>query len=89
MIQMTQLGTEESISAADSDDDSEELLQFPIGFLIGLTIFWIFFCAYIFLLWEETWDYGLSLYFVLISFTTIGFGKFLLLFICKCPFLFF
>ncbi|KAI6191263.1 Ion channel [Aphelenchoides bicaudatus] len=58
----------------ESSDDSEELLHFPVTFLIFLTICWIFLCAYIFLLWEETWTYGTSLYFVLISFTTIGFG---------------
>lgn len=71
---MTELGTEET-SSTKSEDEAEELLNFPVGFLIFVTIFWIFFCAYIFLLWEDTWDYGLSLYFVLISFTTIGFGR--------------
>lgn len=71
---MTELGPDEAVSAAESEDDTEELLQFPIGFLIGVTIIYIFLCAYVFLLWEETWNYGLSLYFVLISFTTIGFG---------------
>lgn len=72
---MTQLGTDETISRTDSENQNEEFLEFPVGFLITLTILYIFFCAYIFLIWEETWDYGLSLYFVLISFTTIGFGK--------------
>ncbi|KAI6205723.1 hypothetical protein M3Y94_00824700 [Aphelenchoides besseyi] len=56
------------------EDDDEELLNFPIGFLIFLTILWILFCAYILLLWEEHWTYGTSLYFVLVSFLTIGFG---------------
>lgn len=73
---MTQFEPEDRVSNTESESDTEELLQFPVGFLIGLTIFWIFFCAYIFLLWEESWNYELSLYFVLISFTTIGFGKY-------------
>ena len=59
---------------SDSDADNDELLQFPVWFLIAVTIIWILLCAYLFLLWEDTWDYGLSLYFVLISFLTIGFG---------------
>lgn len=71
---MTRLGPDETVSNTESEDDSEELLNFPVGFLIGCTIIWILTCAYIFTLMEETWDYGLSLYFVLISFTTIGFG---------------
>jgi len=72
---MTKLGPSYSSSENQSEeDDSEELLQFPVTFLIFLTICWIFLCAYIFLLWEESWSYGTSLYFVLISFTTIGFG---------------
>ncbi|CAD5234593.1 unnamed protein product [Bursaphelenchus xylophilus] len=69
---MKKLGPDDTKS--ETDDDQEELLNFPVTFLILLTILWIFFCAYIFLLWEDTWDYGTSLYFVLISFTTIGFG---------------
>uniref|UniRef100_A0A914IG20 Potassium channel domain-containing protein n=1 Tax=Globodera rostochiensis TaxID=31243 RepID=A0A914IG20_GLORO len=60
--------------ASESDEGNDELLQFPVWFLIAVTIIWILLCAYLFLLWEETWDYGLSLYFVLISFLTIGFG---------------
>uniref|UniRef100_A0A915D5Y9 Potassium channel domain-containing protein n=1 Tax=Ditylenchus dipsaci TaxID=166011 RepID=A0A915D5Y9_9BILA len=71
---MTMLGPDESVYNSESDSDTEELLQFPVAFLVALTIFWVFFCAYIFLLWEETWSYGLSLYFVIISFMTIGFG---------------
>ncbi|ETN85142.1 potassium channels protein 18 domain protein, TWiK family [Necator americanus] len=51
----------------------EDLLSFPISFLIFLTILWVFVCAWIFTLFED-WSYGTSLYFTLISFTTIGFG---------------
>uniref|UniRef100_A0A914KWH5 Potassium channel domain-containing protein n=1 Tax=Meloidogyne incognita TaxID=6306 RepID=A0A914KWH5_MELIC len=68
-------GSEEGTTTTDSGDDSnDELLQFPIWFLIAVTIIWILLCAYLFLLWEDTWNYGLSLYFVLISFLTVGFG---------------
>lgn len=59
---------------SEEANGDEELLHFPVTFLIVLTFLWILLCAYIFLLWEDTWDYGTSLYFVLISFTTIGFG---------------
>ncbi|KAH7722243.1 TWK-18 protein [Aphelenchoides avenae] len=68
------LGPDETASEAESEDSSDELLRFPVSFLIFLTVLWIFLCAYLFLLWEDTWDYGTSLYFILISFTTIGFG---------------
>uniref|UniRef100_A0A0K0D4V9 Ion channel n=1 Tax=Angiostrongylus cantonensis TaxID=6313 RepID=A0A0K0D4V9_ANGCA len=51
----------------------EDLLSFPISFLVLLTILWVFFCAFVFTLLED-WSYGTSLYFTLISFTTIGFG---------------
>ncbi|CAD5229143.1 unnamed protein product [Bursaphelenchus okinawaensis] len=70
---MKTLGPDETKSESE-EENQEELLNFPVTFLIFLTILWIFLCAYIFLLWEDTWDYGTSLYFVLISFTTIGFG---------------
>uniref|UniRef100_A0A1I7WQ55 Ion_trans_2 domain-containing protein n=1 Tax=Heterorhabditis bacteriophora TaxID=37862 RepID=A0A1I7WQ55_HETBA len=59
-----------------SADDDDDLLSFPISFLVFLTILWVFICAGIFLLFED-WDYGTSLYFTLISFTTIGFGDIL------------
>ncbi|KHJ97805.1 Ion channel [Oesophagostomum dentatum] len=58
---------------SSSSLDDEDLLSFPISFLIFLTILWVFICAWIFTLFED-WSYGTSLYFTLISFTTIGFG---------------
>ncbi|KJH48769.1 Ion channel [Dictyocaulus viviparus] len=64
-------GAQASKSTSSSNDD--DILSFPISFLIFLTILWVFFCALIFSLLED-WSYGLSLYFTLISFTTIGFG---------------
>uniref|UniRef100_A0A1I8BIQ8 Uncharacterized protein n=1 Tax=Meloidogyne hapla TaxID=6305 RepID=A0A1I8BIQ8_MELHA len=53
-------GSEEgTTTTSDSGDDSnDELLQFPIWFLIAVTIIWILLCAYLFLLWEDTWNYG-------------------------------
>ncbi|VDP28582.1 unnamed protein product [Heligmosomoides polygyrus] len=65
------LGKKKAESSSSMDD--EDLLSFPISFLIFLTILWVFFCAWIFTLLED-WSYGTSLYFTLISFTTIGFG---------------
>ncbi|CAI4224081.1 unnamed protein product [Auanema sp. JU1783] len=66
------VGIEEG-QAKTAENDDDDLLSFPISFLIFVTVMWIFICAAIFLLFEE-WDYGTSLYFTLISFTTIGFG---------------
>ncbi|KAI6173830.1 hypothetical protein M3Y98_01124400 [Aphelenchoides besseyi] len=87
VAQLTTQKNRQSEEAEAEEDDDEDLLNFPIGFLILLTILWILFCAYILLLWEEHWTYGLcnynqfiitisgtSLYFVLVSFLTIGFG---------------
>uniref|UniRef100_A0A914ZNI9 Potassium channel domain-containing protein n=1 Tax=Parascaris univalens TaxID=6257 RepID=A0A914ZNI9_PARUN len=54
--------------------DETDLLSFPVSFLIGLTFLWVFVCAALFLTVEDQWNYGTSLYFTLISFTTIGFG---------------
>ncbi|KAK6114019.1 Ion channel family protein [Brugia pahangi] len=58
-------------------DENEELLNFPVGGLIIITIVWAFICAGLFLIFENDWSYGTSLYFTLISFTTIGFGDIL------------
>ncbi|EFO17494.2 hypothetical protein LOAG_11005 [Loa loa] len=55
-------------------DENEELLNFPVGGLIVITILWAFICAGLFLIFENDWSYGTSLYFTLVSFTTIGFG---------------
>ncbi|KIH49547.1 Ion channel, partial [Ancylostoma duodenale] len=60
-------------SSSSSNLNDEDLLSFPISFLIFVTILWVFVCAWIFTLFED-WSYGTSLYFTLISFTTIGFG---------------
>ncbi|KAK5979970.1 TWiK family of potassium channels protein 18 [Trichostrongylus colubriformis] len=61
------------MSRSSSSLDDEDLLSFPISFLIFLTVLWVLLCAWIFTLLED-WSYGTSLYFTLISFTTIGFG---------------
>ncbi|VDM74268.1 unnamed protein product [Strongylus vulgaris] len=63
----------QKVAQSSSSLDDEDLLSFPISFLIFLTILWVFICAWIFTLFED-WSYGTSLYFTLISFTTIGFG---------------
>jgi hypothetical protein len=41
-----------------SEDENEALLRFPVSFLICITIIWILLCAWFFLYWEETWNYG-------------------------------
>jgi uncharacterized protein YajQ (UPF0234 family) len=72
---LSEMGPEEKAKVASTEDDSEDdLLKFPLSFLILITILWILFCAWIFTYFENEWDYGTSLYFTLISFLTIGFG---------------
>jgi RNase P/RNase MRP subunit p29 len=70
---MSELGPNEKVEAT-ADEDSDDLLKFPLSFLILITILWILFCAWIFTFFENEWGYGTSLYFTLISFLTIGFG---------------
>uniref|UniRef100_A0A7E4VYD8 Ion channel n=1 Tax=Panagrellus redivivus TaxID=6233 RepID=A0A7E4VYD8_PANRE len=70
---MTELGPDNETASAQSGDE-DDLLQFPLSFLLVLNVLWVLFCAWIFTFLEEDWDYGTSLYFTLISFLTIGFG---------------
>uniref|UniRef100_A0A914BX50 Potassium channel domain-containing protein n=1 Tax=Acrobeloides nanus TaxID=290746 RepID=A0A914BX50_9BILA len=58
----------------ETDENEEDLLRFPLSFILFITVAWVLFSAYLFLQWESEWDFGTSLYFILISFTTIGFG---------------
>uniref|UniRef100_A0A914YLR5 Potassium channel domain-containing protein n=1 Tax=Panagrolaimus superbus TaxID=310955 RepID=A0A914YLR5_9BILA len=72
---MNKLGpNEKAKNEAVAEEDSDDLLKFPLSFLILITILWILFCAWIFTFFETEWGYGTSLYFTLISFLTIGFG---------------
>ncbi|MFH4975091.1 hypothetical protein AB6A40_001800 [Gnathostoma spinigerum] len=61
------------LSATDDNND-DDLLNFPVSFLLLITLAYIFVCAALFLTVEKDWNYGTSLYFTIISFTTIGFG---------------
>lgn len=60
---MTRLGPNYNVSTKEdqeeeSEDNTDELLHFPVTFLIFLTICWIFLCAYIFQYLEDSWSYG-------------------------------
>lgn len=63
-------------AAEKPENDDDDLLSFPISGLLIITVIWVIFCAVLFTFLEE-WDFGTSLYFTLISFTTIGFGDIL------------
>lgn len=63
-------------SAEKTENNDDDLLSFPISGLLLITVIWVIFCAVLFTFLEE-WDFGTSLYFTLISFTTIGFGDIL------------
>ena len=54
-------GTEQKPSRSGEEDSSDDeiLLEFPVGFLIGVTVVWIFLCAFLLLLWEDNWSYGI------------------------------
>ncbi|CAB3399636.1 unnamed protein product [Caenorhabditis bovis] len=58
------------------ENGDDDLLSFPISGLMFITVIWILFCAIVFT-FLENWDFGTSMYFTLISFTTIGFGDIL------------
>lgn len=60
----------------EKENDDDDLLSFPISGLLLITVIWVIFCAVLFTFLED-WDFGTSLYFTLISFTTIGFGDIL------------
>ncbi|VDM41195.1 unnamed protein product [Toxocara canis] len=87
--QVEKLSKATSSPKQESSDESD-LLSFPVSFLIGLTFLWVFICAALILAIEDDWNYGTSLYFTLISFTTIGFGDVLpskpdyMIFVCFC-----
>lgn len=56
---MSKLGPNDKVeAAAATDDDSDDLLKFPLSFLILITILWILFCAWIFTFFENEWGYG-------------------------------
>uniref|UniRef100_A0A914DP23 Potassium channel domain-containing protein n=1 Tax=Acrobeloides nanus TaxID=290746 RepID=A0A914DP23_9BILA len=67
-----ELGPDEA-PPSHEESDEDDLLRFPLSFLIFITVCWVLFSAAVFLLWETEWSFGTSLYFILISFTTIGF----------------
>ncbi|GMR33491.1 hypothetical protein PMAYCL1PPCAC_03686, partial [Pristionchus mayeri] len=63
-----------SDAASDQQKDDNDLASFPVSIIGLITIIWVIFSSVIFCVIESDWDYGTSLYFALISFTTIGFG---------------
>ncbi|CAI2356130.1 unnamed protein product [Caenorhabditis sp. 36 PRJEB53466] len=67
---------EGTTAIAPGGNDDDDLLSFPISGLLIITVIWVIFCAVLFSFLED-WDFGTSLYFTLISFTTIGFGDIL------------
>ena len=56
-LQVEKLKLNES---AKSGEDNEDLLSFPVSFLIGMTVIWVFICAVIFTEIESEWSYGNS-----------------------------
>ena len=52
------MGPDDKKAQTASEDDSDDLLKFPLSFLILITILWILFCAWIFTFFENEWGYG-------------------------------
>ncbi|CAD5226616.1 unnamed protein product [Bursaphelenchus xylophilus] len=75
------LETNTSIDALSGEYTAEDELlpqagappRMPVLVAIGITVGWIFFCAALFMMWEN-WTYGESCYFMFISMSTIGLG---------------
>ncbi|TMS38417.1 hypothetical protein L596_005147 [Steinernema carpocapsae] len=71
---------EEEVFVPEEYEEDEMLLQepaavprMPVLAAVFITVGWIFFCAFLFQLWEN-WTYPRSLYFMFISLLTIGLG---------------
>uniref|UniRef100_A0AC35U4Z1 Ion_trans_2 domain-containing protein n=1 Tax=Rhabditophanes sp. KR3021 TaxID=114890 RepID=A0AC35U4Z1_9BILA len=67
------IGEDEMFECEDDLDFDKPPPRMHVLVALFCTFGWIFFCAAIFILFEE-WTYGESLYFFIISFLTIGLG---------------
>ena len=45
----------------ETDENEEDLLRFPLSFIIFITVGWVLFSAYLFLQWESEWDFGMEI----------------------------
>uniref|UniRef100_A0AC35TW93 Ion_trans_2 domain-containing protein n=1 Tax=Rhabditophanes sp. KR3021 TaxID=114890 RepID=A0AC35TW93_9BILA len=68
--------TTEIVSSKEEDDGTRSELEndipIPLAFLI--MFLWIFMSAGLFCIWENTWSYQTSIYFFVISISTVGLG---------------
>ncbi|CAJ0956308.1 unnamed protein product, partial [Mesorhabditis belari] len=61
-------------SFRQKNSDQDRITEMPLILAIGVAFGYMFFCAGIFLYFEEDWDYFKSFYFFFCSLTTIGYG---------------
>ncbi|CAJ0560402.1 unnamed protein product, partial [Mesorhabditis spiculigera] len=61
-------------SYRQKNSDQDRITEMPLILAIGVAFGYMFFCAAIFLYFEEDWDYFKSFYFFFCSLTTIGYG---------------
>ena len=63
-------GSEES----EEDTNPSVSSGFPLWLAILIVFFYVFFCASLFMLWEDKWTYFTAFYFFFVSLSTIGLG---------------
>lgn len=65
---------DEELEEEDEKEIDEKIMSIPVPVALFVTIGWIFLCAGLFCIWETEWTYFTSVYFIFISFSTIGLG---------------
>ncbi|CAI4230622.1 unnamed protein product [Auanema sp. JU1783] len=58
----------------EDEEEEEESRTIPVWLALFICIAWICSCSALFLFWEEKWTFFTSLYFFVISLSTIGLG---------------
>ncbi|CAI4228056.1 unnamed protein product [Auanema sp. JU1783] len=69
----SEIGSEHNEDELEDEELGRQPPRMSVKVALGITIGWIFFCSFLFRLWED-WTYGESLYFMYISLSTIGLG---------------
>jgi len=78
MVRSVDSGVTSDVEDAEEEEDEKEIdekiMSIPVPVALFVTLGWIFLCAGLFCIWESEWTYFTSVYFIFISFSTIGLG---------------